>query len=75
LINDIAIELPLAKKYQPNENYTDEIEKIKRKAFSKIWPEIKSGPRPNVLLSKLDISDNYNTFVNIFMDLIRIFEK
>ena len=75
LPNDIAIELPLAKKYQPNENYTDETEKIKRNAFSKIWPEIKSGPRPNVLLSKLDINDNYNTFINIFEELIKIFEN
>jgi len=75
LPNDIGIELPLAKKYQPNENYTGEIEKIKRSAFSKIWSELKWGPRPNVKLSKLDINDNYNTFVNIFVDLIRIFDE
>jgi hypothetical protein len=75
LPNDIAIELPLAKKYQPNKNYTDEIEKIKRNAFSQIWSELKNGPRPNVVLSKLDINENYNTFVNIFVDLIKIFEK
>ena len=75
LPNDIAVELPLAKKYQPNKNYTDEIEQIQRNSFSKIWPELKNGPRPNVLLSKLNINDNYNTFVNIFVDLIKIFEN
>jgi hypothetical protein len=73
--NDIAIELRLSKKYQQSKNYTDEIERMQRNYFSKIWPEIKNGPRPNVLFSTLNINDNYNTFINIFVCLIQIYDK
>ena len=75
LPNDIALELPLAKKYQPNKNYTEEIEQIQRNYFSKIWSDLKNGKRPNVLFSALNINNNYNVFVNIFVELIKIFDK